>query len=76
MSDLERDTLDQELSFTNSLPSFVRILMFITSFIPCYDLVIRPQWTNCFNVIFLFFLIMGLAALSTLYKVFFTTKKI
>jgi len=67
MSDLERDTLDQELSFTNSLPTFVRILMFITSFLPgygFYDLVIKPCWTDYFNIIFFFFLIMGLAALG------------
>ena len=67
MPDLEQDALDQELSFTNSLPNFVRILMFITSFLPCYgfyDLVIKPRWTDYFNVIFFFLLIMGLAALG------------
>jgi hypothetical protein len=67
MSNLEQDALDQELSFTNSLPSFVRILMFITSFLPgygFYDLVLKPRWTDYFNVIFFFFLIMGLAALG------------
>jgi hypothetical protein len=67
MPDLEIDALDQELSFTNSLPTFVRILMFVSSFLPFYgfyDLVLAPRWTGYFNFIFLFFLCIGLGALS------------
>lgn len=67
MSDLEMEALEQELSFTNSMPSFVRILMFICSFLPFYgfyDLVIAPRWTSYVNFFFLFHLSIGLGALS------------
>lgn len=67
MPDLEVDALDQELSFTNSQPTFVRILLFVSSFLPFYgfyDLVIAPRWTGYFNFVFLLFLSMGLGALS------------
>lgn len=67
MNESTQETLEQELAFTNSEPTFIRVMLFIISFVPYYgfyDLVLQPRWHSYFNFFFLFFLMIGLGSLS------------